>query len=143
MPLKDNDMKSIILILICGVLLAGCDSAEEPPPVLQGRYDGTFTYIAEPGPFFEGGPVSQPWTLSLEEGADGPVTGFGSFGPMPVSVSGRHDPPDVTLEFSDDQNDFAGRFTGTLSDDGRVLDGTYTFRLFFVNISVMLRRIDI
>ena len=57
MPLKDNDMKSIILILICGVLLAGCDSAEELPPVLQGRYDGTFTYIAEPGPFFEGGPV--------------------------------------------------------------------------------------
>ena len=111
---------------------------EEPPPVLQGRYEGTFTYVAEPGPFSPGGPVSQPWTLSLEQATDGTVSGSGSLGPVPVTVSGRHDHPDVTLEFTDDQNDFAGRFTGTLSDDGRVLEGVYTFRLFFVNIAVTL-----
>ena len=31
-----------------------------------------------------------------------------------------------------------GRFTGTLSDDGRVLDGVYNFSFFFVNSPVTL-----
>lgn len=33
----------------------------------------------------------------------------------------------------------AGRFTGTLSGDGRTLDGVYNFNFFFVNSPVTLR----
>ena len=58
---------------------------------------------------------------------------------MRITITGRHDHPAVTLEFTDDQNGFAGRFAGTLSDDGRVLNGVYNFGLFFVSIPVELR----
>ena len=55
-----------------------------------------------------------------------------------VTVSGTHDHPDVMLVFTDSQGTSAGRFTGTLSDDGRMLEGVYTFNLFFVNHPVTL-----
>ena len=132
-------LRPVVLILFFSLAPAGCDSAEEPPPALQGRYEGTFTYIAEPGPFSPGGPVSLPWLLSLEEAADGTVRGTGDLGGDRVSVIGAHIHPEVRLEFTDDQDAFAGRFMGTLSDDGRVLEGVYNFSFFFINISVTLR----
>lgn len=126
--------RTITLVLLFGVLLLGCDSAEDSPPELQGRYAGTFTYIAPPGPFSGGGEVAEAWVLMLEEKGRGEVSGAGNLGEnMPVTLSGTHNHPDVTLEFTDGQNAFAGRFTGSLSDDGRVLEGVYNFNLFFVN----------
>lgn len=131
----------LALTLLFGSLLLGCDSAEDPPPVLQGRYDGTFTYIAPPGPFFPGGPVSESWVLTLTENGRGVVSGAGTLGDeMPVTISGSHDHPDVILDFTDDQGDAAGRFTGTLSDDGQQLDGVYNFTIFFANNPVTLAR---
>jgi len=131
--------RTITYVLLFGILLAGCDSAEDPPPELQGRYDGTFTYIAPPGPFSGGGEVSEAWVLMLEEKGRRDVSGAGNLGDdFPVTVIGTHDHPDVTLEFTDGQNAFAGRFTGTLSDDGRVLEGVYNFNFFFVNNPVTL-----
>ena len=123
--------RTITYVLLFGILLAGCDSAEDSPPELQGRYDGTFTYTAPPGPFSGGGEVSESWVLMLEEKGGGDISGAGNLGDgMPVTVSGTHDHPDVTLEFTDGQNAFAGRFTGSLSDDERVLEGVYNFNLF-------------
>ena len=133
-------LRAAVLIILLGIATARCDSAEDPPPVLQGRFEGTFMYIAEPGPFSPGGPVSQPWALTLQENTPGIVTGTGSLDRTPVTVTGTHDHPNVTLEFTDDQAAFAGRFTGTLSRDGRVLDGVYNFTFFFVNNPVMLVR---
>ncbi len=131
--------RTITYVLLFGILLVGCDSAEDPPPELQGRYDGTFTYTAPPGPFSGGGEVSESWVLMLEEQAGGDISGAGNLGDdFPVTVTGTHDHPDVTLEFTDSQNAFAGRFTGRLSDDGRVLEGVYNFNLFFVNQPVTL-----
>ncbi len=132
-----------VLIILLGIASARCDSAEDPPPALQGRFEGTFTYIAEPGPFSPGGPVSQPWVLTLQEDTRGGVTGTGRLDKTPITVTGTHDHPDVTLEFTDDQAAFAGRFTGTLSRDGRVLDGVYNFTFFFVNNPLTLSMIRI
>ena len=72
------------------------------------------------------------------------VSGAGNLGDgMPVTVSGTHDHPDVTLEFTDGQNAFAGRFTGSLSDDERVLEGVYNFNLFFVNHPLTLTQASV
>ncbi len=126
--------RTITLVLLFGVVLVGCDSAEDASPTLAGRCEGTFTYTAPPGPFSGGGEVSESWALMLEEKGGGDISGVGDLGDsVPVTVSGTHDHPDVTLEFTDGQNAFAGRFTGSLSDDGRVLEGVYNFNLFFVN----------
>ncbi len=136
--------RTITCVLLFGILLAGCDSAEDPPPELQGRYDGTFRYTAPPGPFSGGGEVSESWVLMLGEKAGGDISGVGNLGDdFTVTVTGTHDHPDVTLEFTDGQNAFAGRFTGTLSDDGRVLEGVYNFNFFFVNNPVTLTQASV
>ena len=129
-----------VAVVLTGFMLAGCDSAEDVPPTLVGQYAGTFTYIAEPGPFFPGGPVSQPWSLSLNEDQEGLVSGTGTFDSTHVTILGVHQHPDVTLDFTDEEGAFAGRFTGTLSDDGRELEGIYTLDIFFANNPVTLRR---
>lgn len=129
---------TVTRFLLFGLLLPGCDSAGEEPPQLRGRYDGTFTYIAPPGPFSEGGPVSEAWVLRLEEN-EGLISGAGDLGDdVHVTVSGAHDHPDVTLDFTDDHDAFAGCLNGTFSDDGRVLDGAYTSHFFFLNAPVTL-----
>lgn len=134
-------VRTLTLVLLCGILILGCDSAEDPAPELQGRYEGTFTYIAPPGPFSPGGPVSEAWVLMLDENERGDVSGTGSLGDeTPVTVSGRHDHPNVTLDFTDNDGDAAGRFTGTISDDGRMLDGVYNVNIFFANNPVTLTR---
>ncbi len=136
--------RTITLVLLFGLVQAGCDSAEDPPPELQGRYAGTFTYIAPPGPFSGGGEVSEAWVLMFEEKGRGDVSGAGNLGDgMPVTLSGTHDHPDVRLEFTDTQNAFAGRFIGSLSDDGRVLEGVYNFNLFFVNHPLTLTQVSL
>ena len=136
--------RTLLLMLLFGIPLLGCDSAEDPPPQLQGRYDGTFTYIAPPTPFSPGGPVSEAWTLMLAENGRGDVSGTGTLGDeLSVTITGRHDHPDVTLDFTDDQGDAAGRFTGALSDDGRMLDGVYNFNIFFANNPVTLTRASV
>jgi len=137
-------VRILALLLFSGILIAGCDSAEDPPPELQGRYDGTFTYIAPPGPFSQGGEVSEAWSLSLTENGSGDVSGTGTLtAAVPVSVAGTHDHPDVVLTFTDDDGGSVGRFTGKLSDDGEVLDGVYDFNLFFANDPVTLTRVSV
>jgi len=124
------------LILAC--IGFGCDSAEPAVPELSGRFEGSFTYIAPPGPFFPGGEVSEDWSLSLRETADGSVSGNGKLGADAVTASGSHEHPEVVLEFVDGAGNALGRFSGTLSDDGSVLDGVYNLYLFFVDIPVTL-----
>ena len=137
-------VRTVSLLLLVGMLLLGCDSAEDPPPELQGRYEGTFTYIAPPTPFSPGGPVSEAWTLMLTDNGRGDVSGTGTLGDaLSVTITGRHDHPDVTLDFTDDQGDTAGRFTGTLSDDGRMLNGVYNFTIFFANNPVTITRASV
>ena len=133
-------MRCGLFIVVLALLVVGCDSTDEPPPRVSGQYTGTLMYIAEPGPFSPGGPVAEPWMFSLDEARQGQITGVGTLDSLQVTVTGLHDHPDVTLDFMDEQGAFAGRFTGLLSDDGRELDGVYTFDIFFANISVTLRR---
>ena len=132
-------LRPFIALGIVAGLLAGCDGTEVLAPVLEGRYEGIFTYQAEPGPFSPGGEMAEPWVLTLEEKAGGEVAGTGSLGTLPVEIAGTYDHPDVTLTFTDALGNFTGRFTGRF-EGGQTLDGVYNYNLFFINQPVSLTR---
>lgn len=137
-------VRAVRIAILLPLLLVGCDTNESPPPELRGRFEGTFTYIAPPGPFSPGGSVSEEWVLSISEDGSGNVAGSGTLTvAVPVTVAGTHDHPNVVLDFTDDEGGSAGRFTGTLSNDGKMLDGVYDFGLFFADDPLTLTRVSV
>lgn len=120
-----------ILLLVAAPL--ACDG-EATPPDLAGDFAGNFVYTVNDQPFQE------LWQLTLDEDSDGRVTGSGLQGSEQVDVEGRHDHPDVTLDFISRKEGFVGTLTGMLSDDGRIIEGTYNFSIIFVSIPLTLRK---
>ena len=114
---------------------AGCDSSETTTPRIQGEYSASFTYIVNDEPFQE------TWTVTLSEANDGLVSGSGLQGSEAVAVMGSHDHPDVSLDFVSDKDGFIGTLTGTVMQDGDVIEGRYNFSIVFVDIPITLRRI--
>ncbi len=126
-----------LLALFLVLMLAGCDTGGDDPPTVQGRFEGTLAYSVLEEMFEE------TWLLNLTENARSEVSGDGVLGVDVVTVSGMHDHPDVTLTFFDRFDAQTGIFTGTLSDDGRVLEGVFNFSIIFVDVPIALRRQDV
>ncbi len=121
------------LLLIVAASLA-CDGSTSIPEV-SGDFSGNFVYTVNDQPFQE------IWQVTLDEDSEGRVDGAGTQGSEQVDVEGRHDHPDVTLDFISRKEGFIGTLTGVLSDDGRMIEGTYNFSIVFVNIPLTLRKL--
>jgi hypothetical protein len=119
--------------LFVALLLAGCDGGAFEAPPLDGRFEGAFVYAVD------GAEYAEPWSVGLRE-RNGRIAGEGALGTTPVTVTGEHRHPDVTLHFTDASGDFAGVFSGLLVGGGAALEGTYTFSIIFVDAAVVLRR---
>lgn len=125
-------MRLIIATLIAATCLfsAGCDSTGEAPARFDGRYRavGPWEFTVRPG----GGPYGYEFDIRVTNGADGVVSGSGTFvfisersGPQPraVTISGITEGRGVRMRMSTDgYEDLA--FWGRVLHDGEVIDGS-------------------
>ncbi len=124
-----------LCILVAVVTFAACDS-DNPVSDLTGVYTANFVYTVNDVPYQES------WSIELSESPNGEVTGAGFQGSEAVTVTGRHDHPEVVLDFVSEKDGFIGTFTGDMTDDGTILEGAYNFTVIFVNIPMMFRRMS-
>jgi len=137
MPGYTRLSRAAVLLVLLLLPLAGCSifGSGDDDPAIEGRYEGTLMYT------FEGEDYEEFWTVLVGE-SKGTISGIGTLGVDQVTVSGMHEHPDITLRFTDDTDLSLGTFTGTLSGDGRVLEGVYNLSIFFIDQPVVLRRTD-
>lgn len=131
---KAMSLRSGLCFFLCSWIFSGCDSAESGPPEVEGRYTALFAYVVDEEMFDE------PWSMTVQEDEAGELTGRGKLGLDSVTVSGMHDHPAVSIEFSNLNGSFGGSFQGSLSNDGVMLQGVYNLSFFFVNAPVSFQR---
>ncbi len=133
MGIRRRGLLAGLSLLAIAVAVAGCDGSD-PSPDATGEFSGIFSYTVD------GEAFQEEWVFDLTEGIDGRIDGSGLHGDDFVTIVGSHQHPDIELEFDSERDGYLGKLSGTLSDDGDRIEGTFTLSVVFVAIPVTLER---